>query len=94
MGRHNRREPPPEPREFNPNGSRKVESGPGGEWVTQQIAGAESGKTYRCPGCDQIIASSIAHIVAWEYFGGNLDEGVETRRHWHKACWANRMNRR
>jgi len=94
MGRHNRREPLPEPREFNPNGTRKIETASDGSWVTQQISGADSAKTYRCPGCDQLIAVGVAHMVAWEHFGGSLDEGVETRRHWHKACWANRRNRR
>ncbi|MBU6347253.1 MAG: ATP/GTP-binding protein [Actinomycetales bacterium] len=94
MGRHNRRQPVPEPREFNPNGSRKVESWPDGSWVTQLISGADSVKQYRCPGCDQVINPGVAHTVAWEYSGGNLDDGVEHRRHWHKACWTNRLNRR
>ena len=94
MGRHNRRQPMPEPREFNPNGTRKIETGPDGSWVTQVFSGASTKKDYRCPGCDQIIAPGVTHIVTWEYSGGSMDDHVESRRHWHKACWANRLNRR
>ncbi|NBU32294.1 MAG: hypothetical protein EBS36_03880 [Actinobacteria bacterium] len=94
MGRHNRRQPEPEPREFNPNGTRKVETGRDGSWVIQAISGAGFDKTYRCPGCDQEINPGTAHLVTWEYSGLSMDDNVTQRRHWHKPCWANRMNRR
>ncbi|MEV3855246.1 ATP/GTP-binding protein [Streptomyces sp. NPDC050095] len=64
-------------------GFQSTESWQGEEWSVRHVAGASAaGKTYRCPGCDQEIASGVAHVVAWPEFGG-----VDDRRHWHKACW-------
>ncbi|MEU8587903.1 ATP/GTP-binding protein [Streptomyces sp. NPDC048664] len=55
----------------------------GEQWSVRHVAGAAAqGKTYRCPGCDQVIASGVPHVVAWPEHGG-----VDDRRHWHKACW-------
>jgi hypothetical protein len=94
MGRRNRREPPEEPRELRLGGMRRVEHHPDGQWVVQKVTGAESSKTYRCPGCDQEIAIGVPHTVAWEYFGGDMDVALEGRRHWHNVCWQKRLNRR
>ncbi|MEE1764642.1 MULTISPECIES: ATP/GTP-binding protein [unclassified Streptomyces] len=55
----------------------------GEEWSVRHVAGASAaGKTYRCPGCDQMIPSGVPHVVAWPEHSG-----VDERRHWHKACW-------
>ncbi|GAA3144504.1 hypothetical protein GCM10010521_34260 [Streptomyces rameus] len=56
----------------------------GENWVVRLVAGA-SGKAYRCPGCDHEIAPGVPHVVVW------LEEGgIDERRHWHKACWADK----
>jgi hypothetical protein len=54
----------------------------GEEWVVRPVAGAASAKLYRCPGCDQEIPQGVAHVVAWRAY-----DGVDDRRHWHRACW-------
>lgn len=54
----------------------------GEDWVVRPIAGSASGKAYRCPGCDQEIVPGVAHVVAWREH-----DGVDDRRHWHRACW-------
>ena len=66
-----------------------TESWQGEAWSVRHVAGASAaGKTYRCPGCDQLIGSGVPHVVAWpEYVG------VDDRRHWHKACWNARDRR-
>jgi len=35
------------------------------------------------------------HVVAWPADGARMagGVGVEERRHWHTACWANRLRR-
>lgn len=55
--------------------------------VVRSVAGAGSGKGYRCPGCDQLLSGGAPHVVAWPE--GRPDE----RRHWHTACWAARGRR-
>lgn len=46
----------------------------GEEWSVRHVAGASAaGKTYRCPGCDQMIASGVPHLVAWPEHSG-VDE--------------------
>ena len=45
-------------------------------------------KEYRCPGCNQEIAVGIGHIVIVPL--GSPEE----RRHWHRACWQQRGQRR
>jgi len=48
----------------------------------------EARKVYTCPGCQQEIAVGLGHVVV-------VPKGApENRRHWHRACWANRRNRR
>jgi hypothetical protein len=63
------------------------ESQPDGEWIVRPVSGSGAGKLYRCPGCDQEIAPTLAHIVAWR----PGDEG--NRRQWHTPCWHARMRR-
>jgi len=55
--------------------------------VVRQVSGAASGKGYRCPGCDQVLAGGQPHVVVWPE--GRPDE----RRHWHSACWSARNRR-
>ncbi|WP_413452327.1 hypothetical protein AA0Y32_11340 [Georgenia phoenicis] len=63
----------------------RSETGPGGETYTvRTVRGSE--KSYRCPGCNQLITPGTGHVVAWpteSLLGAGLDE----RRHWHTACW-------
>ena len=66
-----------------PPGVERVEDG----FVVRSLAGSPGGRTYRCPGCDQELASSTPHVVVWP-------EGREDdRRHWHAACWSARDRR-
>jgi hypothetical protein len=72
-----------------------VESWPDGDWVVRKVTGAASGKSYRCPGCDQTIPPVTPHLVAWPVEGGTLaGGGLGERRHWHPACWRARDRRR
>lgn len=59
----------------------------GEEWTIRRVAG-DSGKSYRCPGCDQEIRSGVGHVVAWP-----AQFGTDDRRHWHTACWQARDRR-
>jgi hypothetical protein len=65
-----------------PSGER-VEDG----HVVRSLSGSGTGRTYRCPGCDQELPASAPHVVAWPQ--GREDD----RRHWHTACWAARGRR-
>ncbi len=71
-------------------GPERTEAGPDGEWVVRAVPGASATKTYRCPGCDQEIPAGTAHVVVWPAF----TPGVTERRHWHRACWERRLQRR
>ena len=71
-------------------GPERMESGPDGDWVVRAVPGSAATKTYRCPGCDQEIAAGTAHVVVWPAF----TRGVAERRHWHRACWDRRLQRR
>lgn len=66
----------------------RSEPGPGGEsYTVRPVRGGD--KSYRCPGCNQLIAPGTPHLVAWPtdpMFG----DGTESRRHWHTACWSRR----
>lgn len=67
---------------------------PDGDWKVRHIRPGQSGKTYRCPGCDQEIAPGTPHLVAWRtdgLFGAESD--VDNRRHWHRSCWQARDRR-
>jgi hypothetical protein len=71
-------------------GAVRAESGTDGEWIVRQVPGAQTTKTYRCPGCDQEIRPGTPHLVTWpaaEY--GSVDD----RRHWHASCWSARGRR-
>lgn len=69
-----------------------TEDGPDGRWAVRTVSSRD--KTYRCPGCDQVIPVGTAHVVAWpmdSFFGD--DAGLAERRHWHTACWRARDRR-
>jgi hypothetical protein len=68
-------------------GLERTEEWRGEEWAVRQ-GGGSTGKTYRCPGCDQEIRQGVPHVVAWARSGT-----VDDRRHWHKACWNARDRR-
>jgi hypothetical protein len=64
------------------------------DWAQREgiIARAASvgggGKTYRCPGCQQVIRGGEPHLVI-------IEEGdVGGRRHWHTPCWRTELRRR
>jgi hypothetical protein len=92
MARRNRRRPDdgPEIRDPRVFSTRRVEEHPDGEWVVQRITGSSSVKSYRCPGCDQLIPPATPHVVAWPF---EDDKSQEERRHWHTACWGKRDRR-
>ena len=74
-------------------GGRSSEDAADGLWIVQQVGGSD--RTYRCPGCDQEIATGTPHVVAWAadgLFGADL--ALADRRHWHSACWSARLRRR
>jgi hypothetical protein len=48
----------------------------------------QSSKSYRCPGCNQLIAPGIGHVVVVP------TEAADLRRHWHTPCWQSRDDRR
>ncbi|MEV4255481.1 ATP/GTP-binding protein [Spirillospora sp. NPDC049652] len=66
-----------------------TEDGPDGEWHVRTVAGANAAKSYRCPGCDQLIPPGVGHVVAWPADRGGADD----RRHWHRPCWQARLRR-
>jgi hypothetical protein len=69
----------------------RTESGPDGEWVVRAVPGSSSDRVYRCPGCDQLVAAGVPHVVAWP---AGEHGSVDERRHWHRPCWAARTRRR
>jgi hypothetical protein len=64
-----------------------AQSWPDGDFAVRRVSGSAEGKVFRCPGCDQELASATPHVVAWPE--GRLDD----RRHWHTACWSKRLHR-
>lgn len=68
--------------------AQRVESHRGEDWAVRPVAGT-SAKSYRCPGCEQLIPPGRGHLVAWPLSGG-----VDERRHWHPGCWEARDRRR
>jgi len=88
-----RRPPPRRPRALPPAlAARRVEEGPDGyDYEVRPVAAARATKTYRCPGCDQEVKPSTAHVLVWPADAG--ESAVDDRRHWHTSCWANRRNR-
>jgi len=71
-------------------GAPRRESLGDGEWFVRRVSGAGSEKSYRCPGCQQEVAPSTPHVVAWPADGMG---GLQDRRHWHTPCWAARGRR-
>lgn len=69
------------------HGLERTENWGGDDWVMRPVTGS-TGKTYRCPGCDQEIPPGVGHVVAWPEH-----HGVDDRRHWHRACWNARDRR-
>lgn len=65
-----------------------VEEHPEGIYTVRKITGSSSSKPYRCPGCDQLIPTATPHVVAW------MDGDLESRRHWHTACWGKKDQRK
>jgi hypothetical protein len=65
-------------------GIRKTEIKRGVQYTVQTTVGqnAEDEKTWTCPYCHLAISKGLSHLVAWD-----LVRGVETRRHFHNACW-------
>ncbi|MEI6620858.1 MAG: hypothetical protein WCP28_03000, partial [Actinomycetes bacterium] len=92
MGRHNRRRPDPASERPGTGAFGIAEriSDDSGEWSVRRVAGSDSGKRYLCPGCNQDVLASSAHIVAWPE---GWSTGVDDRRHWHTACWQARSRR-
>jgi hypothetical protein len=79
-------------------GLRRVEEHPDGEWVVQRVTGsgpaALEGRSYRCPGCDQLVPGGVPHVVAWPADGLlGAEAALADRRHWHGACWERRGTR-
>ncbi|WP_396327530.1 hypothetical protein [Jatrophihabitans lederbergiae] len=67
----------------------RSESWRGIEYRVRSVSGSGSAGPYRCPGCDQLLAASIPHVVAWP--ADDLD--ASDRRHWHSGCWTARARR-
>ena len=81
--------------------SEVVEEAADGDWVVRPLAGASTGKAYRCPGCDQEIRIGTPHVVTWPAYTRDsdldpwdTDSAADLRRHWHTACWRARGHRR
>jgi hypothetical protein len=70
-------------------GVQSVEAARDGDWLVRAVVG-DTGKAYRCPGCDQEIPPGVPHVVAWP-----ADErgDLSDRRHWHTGCWRARGRR-
>ena len=78
-----------------------VEQAADGDWVVRRLTGAASGKSYRCPGCDQEIRPATPHLVTWPAYprdsdldAWDTDSAADLRRHWHTTCWSARGHRR
>ena len=62
-----------------------------GAWIVRAVSGASAVKSYRCPGCAQIIHLGQPHVVVWPKIPSLISaSGVEDRRHWHTSCWQRR----
>lgn len=75
------------------SGWQQAQSTRDGEFLVRTVPGAQAQKTYRCPGCQQVIASGTAHLVVWPEWTGDDEGGVAQRRHWHTGCWQRRAAR-
>ena len=67
----------------------------GQEWGVRTVRANDSGRVYRCPGCQQLIPQATPHVVAWPAHDGlSYDARLEERRHWHTGCWRAHDRRR
>ncbi len=74
-------------------GGTRSEQGADGTWTVRSVTSAT--KSYLCPGCHQDIPAGTAHVVAWQVDALlGSEAGLELRRHWHRACWTRRGERR
>ncbi len=80
----------PPPRPLPDIGVEEVEFA-GQLWSVRRVRGNDSGRTYRCPGCQQEVSAAVAHTVVWP---SETMQGLENRRHWHTPCWEARETRR
>ncbi len=78
-----------------------MEQASDGDWVVRAVTGAGTGKSYRCPGCDQEIRPGTPHVVSWaatprdaDLEPWDVDSAADGRRPWHTACWRSRDRRR
>jgi hypothetical protein len=87
-----RRSPPPVLRSAR---AERVEAYGGRRYVVRRHSGSHGpAKTYRCPGCSQLVAASTPHVVAWPLSDDVIaGGGPDDRRHWHTACWQARERR-
>lgn len=60
-------------------------------WAVRAVRPNDTGRSYRCPGCQQEVTSGVAHTVVWPVEGM---QQAENRRHWHTVCWSARERRR
>lgn len=60
-------------------------------WAARQVRPNDTGRVYRCPGCQGEVGADVAHTVVWPAESMNQ---VDNRRHWHTVCWAARDRRR
>ena len=79
----------PRPEDRPPVGGRFAAETTEGGWVVRRISG-DGAKTYRCPGCEGLIAAGTPHVVAWPAAGLPGTAGPDARRHWHTPCWTRR----
>ena len=87
MARRNRRADKEEPLRL-PSWMTDVQSHPDGDWHVHAISGAAATKSYRCPGCQQLIPPGTPHLVAWPVDDPSWTAtAVDARRHWHSSCW-------
>lgn len=66
-------------------GSRRTETKRGVIYTVQPTSGqnADEDKSWVCANCDLSIMPGTNHLVAWDDV-----RGVDTRRHFHTACWS------
>jgi hypothetical protein len=94
MPRRHRRASPGRMGDPAPPGMQRVEQYGGVEYVVRRVSGGDSGRVYRCPGCDQEVLAGTPHVVAWPADAGLAGSGGPAdRRHWHTPCWTCRDRR-
>ena len=95
-----KRSGPPRPAAEPARRADPVEEAADGDWVVRPLTGASTGKTYRCPGCDQEIRPGTPHVVTWPAYARDSDldpwdteSAADRRRHWHTAAGGRALNR-